>query len=277
MNKKEINRGIEEDEEDDEADEDGGSQRALGASLLGVQEHAPRPSPVPARVTTKTLPGGAVAPGADIRGQPRHPKTEQRTRETSMNMANGTQTHDDKKLSWKPRKLSKEILPDAPEGEWEARIPKGKSKVTVTQKGDPRILISFKLEKAADEENEKFQGAEVTFSAIIFDEEDPDRRRASNMMKGRLRALCEWAGVELADVFPEECNSPEDFKALFDAVEGSTGTVWTVHSKRKAESGEEMTDTEVRFSKPGGGAQARREEESDDRGSKKKTAKKGRR
>lgn len=185
-----------------------------------------------------------------------------------MTMANGTQTHDsgEKKLAWKPRRNTTGVLPDAPVGEWEARVVKGKCKVTVTQKGDPRLLIPFKLEKAAEEENESFLGAEVVMSVIIFDEEDPERRRASNMMKGRLRNLCERLDIEFGDVYPEECSSPDDFKALFDAIEGGVCTIWTTHNKRTNESGEEQVDTEIKFSKPGGGASAAHadEEEAED-------------
>lgn len=163
---------------------------------------------------------------------------------------NGTQ---EAKLQFKPRKTSSETRPDAPEGEWEAMIPKGKCKVLKTQAGDPRLIIPFKLVKAADEKNESFNGSEVSLSVIIFDDEDSTRIKAANMMKGRLRAACEWADADFAEVYPTEVSSGEDFAPLFQALEGHKGTVWTVHTTRQAESGETITDTEVRFKKPGAG------------------------
>jgi hypothetical protein len=172
-----------------------------------------------------------------------------------MTMANGTSTHNgDKKLAWKPRKTSTEIKPDAPEGEWEALIPKGKCKVLVTQNGDPRLLIPFKLVTANDDRNEAHQGSEVTFSVIIFDDEDAEKRRGANMMKTRLRSLCNALDIDFGEVYPTEVNEPSDFDPLFAAIEGKRITIWTTHSKRlNAQTGEEQTDTEVRFAKPGSG------------------------
>lgn len=188
-----------------------------------------------------------------------------------MNMANGTTTQD-RKLSWKPRKSSKDVLPDAPVGEWEASVLK-KCKVTVTQKGDPRILIPFRLDKAMEEENEKYQGATVTLAIIFFDEEDSEKVRGSNMMKGRLRALCEALDVNYDEVYPENIESEEDFRPLFDAIEGKKGfTLWTVHNKRTLESGEEVLDTEVRFSKPGRAQPQHADAEDEPRGGKGKGA-----
>jgi hypothetical protein len=192
-----------------------------------------------------------------------------------MNMANGTQTHGngrggEKKLAFKPRKTSTEIKPDAPEGEWEALIPKGKCKMLVTKNGDPRLIIPFKLEHAADEKNESFQGSEVAHSIIIFDEDDATKRRGANMMKQRLRALCNALDIDVGHVYPEEVSSEEDFRPLFDALEGSKLTIWTTHSKRLAESGEEITDTEVRFSKPGSGLVTKGNDDDDDHASSRK-------
>lgn len=167
-----------------------------------------------------------------------------------MVMANGTAAQ---KIQFRPRKTSTEIRPDAPEGEWEALIPKGTCKVLVTQAGDPRLVIPHKLEKAEDEKNESFQGSIVNLSVIIFDDEDPEKLRGANMMKTRLRALCEAAEVEFADVYPAEVKVPEDFDPLFRAIEGKRFTVWTVHSKRSSQSGEEIIDTEIRYKKPGSG------------------------
>jgi hypothetical protein len=176
-------------------------------------------------------------------------------------MNNGTTT--ERRLSWKPRTSSKEIVPDAPEGEWEASIPKGKIKVTSTQKQDPRLLIPFRLDKAADKANESYQGATVPLSIIFFDEEDPERIKAANMMKVRLRAACEALGVDYDEVYPETIETEEDFNAIKDAFEGKSATIWTVHTSRKTENGETIVDTDIRFSKPGR-ASARHEDEEDE-------------
>ena len=170
----------------------------------------------------------------------------------------------EKVLQFKPRKSSHENIPDAPEGEWEARIPKGLCKVMVTQKGDPRLIIPFKLEKAADEKNVTYQGSQVQMSVIIFDDEDNEKRRGANMMKDRLRNLCNAIDVDFKEVYPEEIKDAGDFAALFHAIEGKTLTIWTQHSSRTTESGEVLVDTEIRFKKPGAGLVIKGTEKDDD-------------
>ncbi len=189
-------------------------------------------------------------------------------------MANGTQTQ---KLQFKPRKTSTEIVPDAPEGEWQFLIPKGKCRVSKTQKEDPQLFIPHKLEKAEDEKNESFQGSEVSLRIVIFDDEDPERRRGANMMKQRLRALCEAVDVDINEVYPTEVNDASDFDKLFHALEGKKGTCWTVHTKRAVDSGEDITDTEIRYRKPGSGlvTKGASDDDSEERPGKRKTASKG--
>lgn len=190
-----------------------------------------------------------------------------------MTMANGTQQQG-QRIQFKPRKTSTERLPDAPEGEWEALIPKGKCKVLVTQNGDPRVIIPVKLVKAASEENESFQNSEVQFSVIIFDDDDTSKRRAANMMKDRLRQLCEAVEVEFGEVYPTEVSSDQDFAKMFGEIEGKKLTVWTVHNKRRSDTGEEIVDTEVRFKQPGTGlVSAKSDDEDEDRPGKKPAAK----
>jgi hypothetical protein len=188
-------------------------------------------------------------------------------------MASNSATTSEKKIQFKPRKTSTEVQPDAPEGEWEALIPKGKCKVLVTQNGDPRLIIPHKLIKAEDEKNASHQGSEVNQAIIIFDDEDPEKRRGANMMKLRLRALCEAADVDFGQVYPSEVTEAADFDPLFGALEGKKVTCWTVHTKRTAQSGEEVTDTEIRYKKPGAGLVNRDDsEDSDERPGKKKAA-----
>lgn len=183
-------------------------------------------------------------------------------------MANGT-AQQESRIKFKPRTTTHEVQPDAPEGEWQGRILKGKSKALVTQKGDPRVLFQIKLEKAEDEKNEKYQGAEVTNSILFFDDEDPERKRAANMMKSRLRALCEAVDVEYADVYPTDIRDDHPdkvfgFRKLFDALEGKTLHLWTRHNRRTQESGEEVVDTEISFRAPGAGLVTRSEETDED-------------
>jgi hypothetical protein len=182
-----------------------------------------------------------------------------------MAMANGTATQQEKKLQFKPRKTSTEIQPDAPEGEWTFLIPKGKCKGLVTQKGDPRLIIPHKLVEAADEKNEAHQGSEVNQSIIIFDDEDAEKRRGANMMKGRLRSLCEAVDVDFAEVYPTELTgNMSDFDGLFAALEGKKGTCWTVHTRRQGGNGDDVVDTEIRYSKPGAGLVTKDVEDDDE-------------
>jgi hypothetical protein len=183
-----------------------------------------------------------------------------------MPMANGTATQQEGKLRFKPRKTSTEQIPDAPEGEWEALIPKGKCKFTVTQNGDPRIIIPFKLVKAEDEKNETYQNSEVNLQVIIFDDEDNEKRRAANMSKGRLRALCEACDIVFGDVYPSEVSTEHDFDKLFAAVEGKKVQVWTVHTTYTNQSNETVQQTEIRFKEPGAGLVTKGVEADDDDG-----------
>jgi hypothetical protein len=187
-----------------------------------------------------------------------------------------TSTNGAQKLQFKPRKTSTEIQPDAPEGGWKARIVKGKSKVTVTQNGDPRLVVPMKLETAHEEKNEKFQGVEVQFGAIVFDDADDSKRRAANINKRELRALIEACGEDFADVYPTSVESAADFDPIIEAIEGKTLDVWTVHSSYTAASGEEVNKIEIRFKKPGGGLVTKSSDDEDEapaarRGGKKST------
>lgn len=161
------------------------------------------------------------------------------------------------KLKFKARKTSSENT-YVPQGEWEALIPKGKCRVSETGNGDPKLIIPFKLLTAAEEANEGHQGAEVPMSVVIFDDvSDPTKQRGANMMKDRLRGLCNAIDVDFGDVYPAEMD-PEHKDGfggcgrLFNAIEGKKLTIWTVHSSRD-NNGETITDVEIRFKKPGSG------------------------
>jgi hypothetical protein len=193
-----------------------------------------------------------------------------------MTMSNGTTQ--DKTLLYKPRKTSTEIKPDAPEGEWEFSVPRGQCKMIVTQNGDPRLIIPHQLDTAATEGNEGFQKAIVNQSIIIFDDNDAERIKGANMMKRRLRALCEAVGLDFGEVYPAELTGRKgEFDGLFQSLEGKKGTCWTVNKTRKMSSNEEVTDTEIQYSAPGAGLRAKpvESDDSDDRPGSRKAAKKG--
>jgi hypothetical protein len=193
-----------------------------------------------------------------------------------MTMSNGTQ---DKTLLYTPRKTSTEIKPDAPEGEWEFVIPKGKCLVKTTQAGDPRLIIPHKLVSASTEGNEGFAGAEVNQAIIIFDDNDAEKVKGANMFKRRCRSMCEAVGLDFGEVYPTELRGIRgEFDSFFAALEGKKGTCWTVNSTRKMASNEEVTDTEIRYSAPGAGLRPRAVEGGDDDerpGSRKPAGKKG--
>jgi hypothetical protein len=191
------------------------------------------------------------------------------TTEESMAMSNGTQQQQQARMKFKPRTSSLENHPDAPEGGWEFTIPKGKCKVSTTQKGDPQVAIPHKLVKAMDEHNESFQGAEVMQRYIAFDETTAEGKKNSNMQKDRLRQLCAAVDLEFADVFPTEIDEKHPdgsygFRKLIAALEGVTGQCWTVHRSSMRDSGEVTVNTNVVYREPGAGLVTRSEDTGDD-------------
>jgi len=167
-----------------------------------------------------------------------------------MTMANGTSTQSqDKKLNIRPTRISKEIRPDAPEGEWKFSIPRNKGKIRPTRNGDPMLIVPFRLDKAEDEKNESFQGTEVSTMVVFFSEEDASKRRAANMSLLRLRSLCEAVEIDFDEV-PDEITE-KSLKTFLELLEGKRGTCWTKHTTRKDEqSGEDVTNVDVLFKDP---------------------------
>lgn len=140
-----------------------------------------------------------------------------------------------------------EIAPDAPAGEWEVSIPRGKCKVQPTKEDKyPMLIVPIRLD-GTSEEDEVFQkalGAELSAMIVFFGDE---KARAARMSKLRLRQLCEAADVDL-DVVPKELEDPEnDLEPLIRALEGKKFTAWTVLQTRK-DTGEVVT--ELRFQNP---------------------------
>lgn len=140
-----------------------------------------------------------------------------------------------------------EIAPDAPAGEWEVSIPRGKCKVQPTKEDHyPMLIVPIRLDKTdeTDEVYEKALGAELSAMIVFFGDE---KARAARMSKLRLRQLCEAADVDL-DVVPKELEDPEnDLEPLIRALEGKKFTAWTVLQTRK-DTGEVVT--ELRFQNP---------------------------
>lgn len=195
-----------------------------------------------------------------------------------MTMSNGTATQQQGKIKFKPRTSSLENHPDAPEGGWAFLIPKGKIRVSTTQKGDPQVVIPHKLTKANEEKNEPFQGSEVQQRIIFFDESTGEGKRNSNMQRDRLRQLCTAVDVDFADVYPTEIKDDSSFEPLIKALEGCSGSCWTVHRDRQMENGEKVTNTNVVYREPGAGLVTKSaDSDDDDRPGKKAAAKKGKR
>ena len=156
-----------------------------------------------------------------------------------------------------------EIAPDAPEGEWQVSIPRGKCKVQPTAKDHwPMLIVPIRLD-STEEEGDKYEkalGVELSTMIVFFGEDA--HPRAINLSKVRLRQLCEQADVDL-DVIPKEIgDDPEnELEPLIRALEGSKFTAWTKLDKRK-DTGEEVT--EVVFQDPSNTMSASSEDADDD-------------
>jgi hypothetical protein len=169
-------------------------------------------------------------------------------------------TTQEAKIQFKPRSLSHEQRPDAPEGKWEAIIPKGKSKPCQTapeKGGDPGILVMVKLEKADKEENESFQGAFIPLRIYFYDGNDSEKRRGANANLRTAMDLAEACELELSDVYPDEIRSEQDLLDIIDKLEGKRFDVWTAHRKGTMPNGDPTINVDLRFKEPGAGLQTR--------------------
>lgn len=172
-------------------------------------------------------------------------------------MQNGKSTnenavHQYKKTSFK----AGQILPDAPEGGWEATCLKGKTRVKPTKDGDPMVSFVFRLDTADDDKNEHAQGTQLTKRIILANETSKLPAFAKRRTKMDLRALAEACGFDL-DIIPENLVEDGDdqetveakLRPFIEAVEGQTMQVWTTHRDDKRNPGQK--DVEIHFSKPG--------------------------
>jgi len=154
-----------------------------------------------------------------------------------------------------------EIAPDAPAGEWQASIPRGKCKVQPTKEDKfPMIIVPIRLDKT-DEDGDEFQKALGTELSVflVFGGKNP---RGEKMGKIRIRQLCEAADVDL-DVIPKDIAHGDDLEPLVRALEGKKLTVWTMLQTRK-DTGE--ITTEVKFQDPKGTLKGASDEDDDDDG-----------
>jgi hypothetical protein len=168
-----------------------------------------------------------------------------------------------------------EIAPDAPKGEWDVSIPRGKCKVLPTKEEHyPMLIVPIRLDKT-DEEGETFEkalGTELSVMIVFFGNE---KARGARMAKLKLTQLCEAADVDL-DVVPKSISSGEDIADLVNALEGKKFKAWTTHRTR-SDTGETLVD--VHFKKPGGlsakGITAEDDEEDEEEEDKPRAAKGG--
>jgi len=144
-----------------------------------------------------------------------------------------TDTNQGKKLEYKRVQFDvNEIAPDAPAGEWDVSIPRGKCKVQPTREEHfPMIIVPIRLDKT-DEDDEQFQkalGTELS-TFLVFGAKTP---RGERMAKLRIREVCEAADVDL-DLIPKVIEDPEtDLEPLIRALEGKKFKAWTKLQARK--------------------------------------------
>lgn len=138
-----------------------------------------------------------------------------------------------------------EIAPDAPAGEWQVSIPRGKCKVQPTKEDHfPMIIVPIRLD-STEEDDEAFQkslGTELS-TFLVFGAKTP---RGERMCKLRIRELCEAADVDL-DLIPKKLgDDPEnELEPLIRALEGKKFTAWTKLQARK-DTGEVVTEISFR-------------------------------
>lgn len=192
-------------------------------------------------------------------------------------MARETQSNQ-KKMEYKRVSFDiNEIAPDAPAGEWQASIPRGKCKVQPTKEDKfPMIILPVRLD-STEEDDEKFQkslGTELS-TFMVFGSKSP---RGERMAKLRIREICEALDVDL-DLIPKKLgDDPEnELEPLIKAMEGKKCTVWTRLQTRK-DTGEVVS--ELLFRDPNRVLSAAGSDDDDDededkpRGAKKKTSSK---
>lgn len=151
----------------------------------------------------------------------------------------------DKKLQYKPVDFDAEdIPPDAPAGEWQMSIPRGKCKIQPTREEKfPMIIVPVRLD-STEEEGEAYQKALGT-ELSVFLVFGAKTSRGERLGKLRIREFCEAIDVDL-DLIPKRITDPDNDLAEFvRAIEGKKFTGWTRVSPRR-DTGEEVTDVMFR-------------------------------
>ncbi len=191
---------------------------------------------------------------------------------------NGMQTAE-KKLVFKKRSTVQKILPDAPEGGWDAIIPKGSCKI-LDRNGDPGINFEVQLVRAHEEANESSQKLSLRQRLTFYDPvAEPNRKGAANQQFRFLRGLCKAIDVNFEEVYPKEIGTSDDLLPLSAALEGKSFEMWTSHRATEY-NGEAMINVDIRFVKPGLSLVTKSsedEEEDDERPGRKTIRKAGRR
>jgi hypothetical protein len=126
-----------------------------------------------------------------------------------------------------------EITPDAPAGGWEFVVPHNEIQKKATrpkEDGGPRypmLIVPIKLKRADDEENAKFEGAQVDFLIMPRGE---DKSKGNNVGKRQLQEFCDQLGVDIG-IFPHGDALQSGSFAVFDEfiaeIEGKEGKCWT--------------------------------------------------
>jgi hypothetical protein len=205
-----------------------------------------------------------------------------------MATANAAKKNDQKKMQYKPVVYDVEdIAPDAPAGEWQMSIPRGKCKIQPTREDHfPMVVVPIRLDKTEEDEEifEKALGTELTVF-LVFGGKSP---RAERLSKLRVRQACELLDIDL-DIIPKKLteNAEDELQPFVRALEGKKFTGWTILRDR-SDTGE--TVTEVSFVNPSRALVATDSEEDDEdegdaddeddtkpaaRGARKKTTKNG--
>lgn len=179
--------------------------------------------------------------------------------QTQKNNSGGAKKMEYRKVSFDVN----EIAPDAPAGEWQVSIPRGKCKTQPTREERfPMVIVPIRLEKT-EEDGEVFEkalGTELS-TFLVFGGKTPQGER---MAKIRIRQLCEAADVDL-DLIPKNIgDDPENELAEFiRALEGKKFTAWTKIQTRK-DTGEDVT--ELSFVNPSRTLSAKNEDDDDSEG-----------
>lgn len=148
------------------------------------------------------------------------------------------------------------ILPDAPAGEWEVTIVRDKTTIKPDKNGSPMVTFTMRLDTAAEESNESFQGTTLPFRVFFLSDEDNSVQSfRKNRGKRDLAVLADNCGFDL-DIIPDSIGGEEpsdesvkeDLAAFVEAVEGKSFTAWTSIRPNK-DTNEPMVN--ISLTKPG--------------------------